>query len=83
MAQKVVTVRKMKSLQETTSLGQINCDSDSKANNKWQALINTDRRRFKIQTGDMGPPSQGVINGIWLYYYSFIKFLQFWSTPVV
>ena len=32
-----------------------NCDSDGKADNKGQAFINTDRRRFKIQ-GDMGPP---------------------------
>ena len=33
-----------------------NCDSDGKADNKRQALINTDMRRFKIQMGDMGPP---------------------------
>ena len=37
----------MKSGQETTSL--------SKADNKRQAFINTDKRRFKIQTGDMEP----------------------------
>ena len=37
----------MKSGQETTSL--------SKADNKRQAFINTDTRRFKIQTGDMEP----------------------------
>ena len=35
-----------------------NCDSDGKADNKRQAFINTDTRRFKIQTGDMGPPPQ-------------------------
>ena len=34
-----------------------NCDSDGKANNKRQAFINTDTRRFKIQTG---PPWQGL-----------------------
>ena len=33
-----------------------NCDSDGKVDNKRQALINTHRRRFKIQMGDMGPP---------------------------
>ena len=33
-----------------------NCDSDGKADNKQQAFINTYTRRFKIQTGDMGPP---------------------------
>ena len=33
-----------------------NCDSDGKADNKRQAFINTDTRRFKIQMGDMGPP---------------------------
>ena len=33
-----------------------NCDSDGKADNKRQALINTNMRCFKIQTGDMGPP---------------------------
>ena len=33
-----------------------NCDSDSKADNKRQAFINTDMRRFKIPTGDKGPP---------------------------
>ena len=48
MAQKGATVRKMKSRQEKTFLGQID--------NKQQALIiNTDTRRFKIPTGDMGP----------------------------
>ena len=43
MAQKVATACKMK------------CDN-RKADNKRQAFINTDTRRFKIQTGDMGPP---------------------------
>ena len=36
-----------------------NCDSDGKADNKRQAFINTNTRRFKIQMGDMGPPSPG------------------------
>ena len=51
MALKVATARKMKLRQGTTSLGQI-----ATADNKRQAFINTDTRRFKIQTGDMGPP---------------------------
>ena len=54
MVQKVATAHKMKSWQETTSLSQIS--TDGKADNKRQALINTDTRRFKIQTGDMDPP---------------------------
>ena len=33
-----------------------NCNSDGKADNKRQALINTDTIHFKIHTGDMGPP---------------------------
>ena len=33
-----------------------NCDSDGKADNKRQAFINTDTRRFKIQMGYMDPP---------------------------
>ena len=41
-----------------------NYDSDGKAHNKQQAFINTDTRRFKIQTGDMGPPLAGP--QIWL-----------------
>ena len=36
---------------------QPNCDSDGKADNKRQAFINTDTRRFKIQMGDMGTPA--------------------------
>ena len=52
MAQKVVTARKMKSRQETTS-----------SDNKRQAFINTDTRRFKIQTGDMGPPPPPPLEG--------------------
>ena len=56
MAQKVATARKMKTRQETTSLPWPNCVSDGKAHNKRQVFINTDTRRFKIQTGDMGPP---------------------------
>ena len=34
-----------------------NCDSDGKADNKRQAFINTDTSCFKIQMGDMAPPS--------------------------
>ena len=64
MAQKVVTASKMKSLQETTTLHpRPNCDSDSKADNKRQAFINTDTRRFKIQTGDVGPPPPFTLAG--------------------
>ena len=33
-----------------------NCNSDGTADDKQQAFINTDTRRFKIQTGDMDPP---------------------------
>ena len=36
-----------------------NYDCDGKADNKRQALINTNMRCFKIQTGDMGPPLAG------------------------
>ena len=52
MAQKVATERKMKLRQETTSLSQIVTVTEDK---KQQAFINTNTRRFKIQTGDMGP----------------------------
>ena len=38
------------------NLPRANCDSDDKADNKRQAFLNTDTRRFKILTGDMGPP---------------------------
>ena len=54
MTQKVATVCKMKSQRDNLPLP--NCDSDIKADNKFQAFINTDTRRFKIQTGDMGLP---------------------------
>ena len=54
MAQKVATARKMKSRRD--SFLRPNCDSDGKADNKRQAFINTDTRRFKFQMGDMGPP---------------------------
>ena len=54
-AQKVATARKTKSPQETTP-PQPNCNSDGKADNKRQALINTDTRRFKIQMGNIAPP---------------------------
>ena len=54
MAQKVETACKMKSRQETTSLGQI-ATVDGKADNKRQAFINTNKRHFKIQMGDMEP----------------------------
>ena len=50
MAQKVATARKMKSRQETTPLGQIATVTAK------PTFINSDTRRFKIQTGDMGPP---------------------------
>ena len=53
MAQKVATARKMKSRQETTPLGQI-APVTAKP-----TFINSDTRRFKIQTGDMGPPLAG------------------------
>ena len=57
---KIATARKMKSArQETTSLGQITTVTATEADNKRQAFINTDRRRFKIQTGGMGPPPPG------------------------
>ena len=47
----------MKSRQETTSLGQIaTVTAKPTISNKQQAFIYTDMRRFKIQTGDMGPP---------------------------
>ena len=41
------------------NLPQPNCDSDGKADNKRQAFINTDTRRFKIQMGNIidPPPS--------------------------
>ena len=68
MVQKVATAHKMKSRQETTSLSQIS--ADGKADNKRQALINTDTRRFKIQTGNMDtppPPWQGLI--FWASYW--------------
>ena len=57
MAQKVATARKMKSRWD--NLLRPNCDSDGKTDNKRQAFINTDMRRFKIQTGDMDPPPPG------------------------
>ena len=50
MAQKVATALKMKFRQETTSLDQIATVTAK------PTIINTDTRRFKIQTGDMGPP---------------------------
>ena len=53
----------MKSQQETTSLGQI-ATVTAKPKNKGRAFINTDMRRFKIQTGDMDPPPpwQGLMD---------------------
>ena len=54
MAQKVATACKMKLQRD--NLPRPNCDSGGKANNKRQAFINTNTRRFKIQTGDMPPP---------------------------
>ena len=38
------------------NLSRPNCESDGKADNKRQAFINTDMRRFKIQTGDKASP---------------------------
>ena len=49
MAQKVATVRKMKSHEKYMR-------QPPSADNKQQEFINTDTRRFKIQTGDMHPP---------------------------
>ena len=60
MAEKVATDRKMKLRRDNLPLP--NCDSDGKADNKQQAFINTDTRRFKIQTGDMGPPPWQGLN---------------------
>ena len=54
MTQKVATAHKMKSRRD--SFLRPNCNSDGKADNKRQAFVNTDTRRFKIQTGDMDPP---------------------------
>ena len=55
MAQIVATGHKMKSWQETTSLGQI-VTVTAKLTISNKHFINTDTRRFKIQMGDMGPP---------------------------
>ena len=54
-----------------------NCDSDGKANNKQQALINTDMRRFKIQTGDMGPPTP--LAGPLPFLYGSYSVLSLWT----
>ena len=60
MAQKVATARKMKSRQETTSLCQIATVTAKPVIND-KHFINTDTRRFKIQTGNMGPhPPRGM-----------------------
>ena len=61
MAQKVATARKMKLRSETTSLGQIATVTVKPTILKCQAFINTDTRRFKIQTGD----------NIYRYWYKF------------
>ena len=55
MAQNVATAHKMKSRQETTSLGQI-VTVTAKPTISDKTFINTNTRSFKIQTGDMGPP---------------------------
>ena len=55
MAQKVATARKMKSRQETTFLRQF-ATVTAKPTISDKHFTNTDMRRFKIQTGDMGPP---------------------------
>ena len=59
MAQKVVTARKMKSQQETTSLGQIVTVTEKPTISDKHLGINIDTKRFKIQTGGMGPPLVG------------------------
>ena len=65
MAQKVATACKMKSRQETTSLGQIaTATAQPTIRDKHFYFINTDTRRFRIQTGDIGPsPWQGLTHG--------------------
>ena len=45
-----------------------NCNRDGKADNKRQAFINTDTRRFKnIQTGNMGPPPPPLAGPLWTF----------------
>ena len=56
MAQKVATARKMKSRQETTSLGQIATVTAKLTISDKHWWTPTCMRCFKIQTGDMGPP---------------------------
>ena len=70
MAQKVVTVHKMKSQQETTSLGQIATVMAKPTISDKHYFINTDTRRFKIQTGDMGPPPPPPPSWQGLYIYN-------------
>ena len=43
------------------NLPQPNCNSDGKADNKRQAFIDTDTRRFKFRTGDIGPPGRASL----------------------
>ena len=59
MAQKVATARKIKLRQETTSLGQIVTVTEKPTISDKHLGINIDTKRFKIQTGDMGPPLVG------------------------
>ena len=46
----------MKLRQETTSLGQIVTVTAKPTIIATSSFINTDTKRFKIQTGDLGPP---------------------------
>ena len=65
MAQKVATAHKMKPRQETTSLGQI-ATVTAKPTRSDKHFINTDTRRFKIQTGDVGPPPPPPWQGLYI-----------------
>ena len=56
---------KMKSRQETTSLGQIVTVTE-KPTISDKHFMNTDTRRFKIQTGDMGAPLAGPLISLFL-----------------
>ena len=49
----------MKSRQETTSLGQIVTVTEKPTISDKHLGININTKRFKIQTGDMGPPLVG------------------------
>ena len=64
MAQKVATARKIKLRQETTSLGQIVTVTEKPTISDKHLGININTKRFKIQTGDMGPPLAGPRLGV-------------------